>query len=121
MKILSSLRMIILLIPLVCAVGQNPHDAWNYTYYRSTDPGGPVFHWVDITTTGSLATGLTDDNNVGPYPMGFTFPWYESGFNTFRIGSNGYITRRRKDGKDDVDKMMKTISRVRQIASKEAL
>ncbi len=93
MKILSSLRMIILVIPVAYAIGQNPHDAWNYTYYRSTDPGGPVFHWVDITTTGSLATGLTDDNNVGPYPMGFTFPWYESGFNTFRIGSNGYITR----------------------------
>lgn len=67
-------------------------DAWGYTWVRSTDPGGPTFRWIDITTRGILVTGLTDDNNVGPFPVGFAFPYYWYTFNQFRIGSNGYIT-----------------------------
>lgn len=92
MKILSKLRMIILMIPLAYAIGQNPRDAWNYTYYRSTDPGGPVYNWIDITSTGTVVTGLTDDNHVGPFTMGFSFPYYWYDFNTFQVGANGYIT-----------------------------
>lgn len=67
-------------------------DAWGYTYTRSTDPGGPTFNWIDITGIGTQVSGLTDDNNVGPYPIGFEFPYYWYGFSNFRVGSNGYIT-----------------------------
>lgn len=67
-------------------------DAFGYTYVRSTDPGGPVYNWIDITTIGTQVNGLTDDNNVGPYPVGFDFPYYWYSFNSFRVGSNGYIT-----------------------------
>lgn len=67
-------------------------DAWGYAYSRSTDPGGPTFNWIDITGVGTLVSGLTDDNNVGPFPVGFNYPYYWYDFNNFRIGSNGYIT-----------------------------
>lgn len=66
-------------------------DAWGYTYERSTDPGGPVFHWVDISLSGIPVAGLVDDNQVGPFGMGFEFPYYWYGFSEFQIGSNGYI------------------------------
>ena len=57
-------------------------DAWGYTWVRSTDPGGPTFRWVDITTRGTLVPnlptpgGLGDDNVVGPFDMLFSFPYY---------------------------------------------
>lgn len=66
-------------------------DTWGYTWFRSDEPGGPTFHWVDITTRGTLVTGLGDDNYVGPLPMQFAFPYYWYSANSFYIGSNGYI------------------------------
>lgn len=67
-------------------------DSWGYTWVRSTDPGGPTYNWVDITTVGTLVAGLGDDNSVGPFPIQFGFPYYWYDVTTFRIGSNGYIT-----------------------------
>ncbi|GEM_PF-3035769 len=67
-------------------------DAWGYTWVKSTEPGGPTFRWVDISTRGTLVTGLTDDNVVGPFDMLFTFPYYWYTGNRFKVGSNGYIT-----------------------------
>ena len=66
-------------------------DAWGYTWVRSNEPGGPTFRWVDISTRGTLVTGLGDDNFVGPIPMQFAFPYYWYTVNSFYIGSNGYI------------------------------
>ncbi len=66
-------------------------DAWGYTWVKSTDPGGPTFNWVDITTRGTLVTGLTDDNVSAQYNMLFNFPYYWYSANRFRVGSNGYI------------------------------
>ncbi len=67
-------------------------DTWGYTYVKSTDLGGPTFNWVDITPRGTLATGLGDDNSVGPLPILFSFQYYWYQVTQFRIGSNGYIT-----------------------------
>jgi hypothetical protein len=66
-------------------------DAWGYTWVKSTDPGGPTFNWVDIRTRGTLVTGLTDDNVVGPFDILFNFPYYWYSANRFKVGSNGYI------------------------------
>jgi N-acetylneuraminic acid mutarotase len=66
-------------------------DAWGYTWVRSNEPGGPTFNWVDITTRGTLVTGLGDDNFVGPFPMNFAFPYYWYTVNRFYVGSNGFI------------------------------
>lgn len=66
-------------------------DSWGYTWFRSDEPGGPTFNWVDITTRGTLVSGLGDDNYVGPFPMQFTFRYYWYPVSSFYIGSNGYI------------------------------
>lgn len=68
-------------------------DAYGYTYKTSAAPGGPTYSWVDITSRGTLVTGLGDDNVApGSVALPFTFSHYLSTFTSFRIGSNGYIT-----------------------------
>jgi hypothetical protein len=67
-------------------------DAWGYTWVKSTDPGGPTFRWIDISTRGTLVSGLGDDNSVGPFPIQWNFQYYWYQVTNFRIGSNGYIT-----------------------------
>jgi len=68
-------------------------DSYGYTWKTSAAPGGPAYRWVDITTRGTRVRGLGDDN-VAPraVQLPFTFPFYLSSFNSFRIGSNGYLT-----------------------------
>lgn len=66
-------------------------DAYGYTWIDSNEPGGPVYAWKDITTTGTLVTGLGDDNYVGPFPIGFPFHYYWYDVTQYWIGSNGYI------------------------------
>lgn len=68
-------------------------DAYGYRYIDSdtTAPNAPTFDWKDISATGTLVSGLGDDNVVGPYPIGFNFPYYWYRVNSFYVGSNGYI------------------------------
>ncbi|MBD3169061.1 MAG: T9SS type A sorting domain-containing protein [candidate division Zixibacteria bacterium] len=67
-------------------------DDFGY-YWEDNDGGGTVpFEWVDITTIGTEVEGLGDDNNVGPIPLGFNFPYYWYDVNRLWIGSNGYIS-----------------------------
>jgi hypothetical protein len=44
-----------------------------------------------LGTTGT-SVGLTDDSNVGPFPIGFSFEFYGQTFTQFRICTNGFIT-----------------------------
>ncbi len=87
--VLFSLLSLLLNNSLMAASG-GP-DRFGYTWKDSNEPGGPVYSWWDITTTGTLVNGLTDDNVAGPFPMiqGFQYFWYEP--QSFWIGSNGYI------------------------------
>jgi hypothetical protein len=66
-------------------------DTWGYSWFRSDEPGGPTFNWVDITTRGTLVTGLGDDNYVGPFQMQFAFRYYWYIVDRFYVGSNGFI------------------------------
>jgi hypothetical protein len=34
---------------------------------------------------------LTDDNSIGPYPIGFGFPYYDQVYTEFYVSSNGFI------------------------------
>lgn len=69
-------------------------DTFGYTWLDSdtTAPGAPVFNWIPIQGVGTRVTGLLDDNVVGPFPIGFDFPYYWYTVNSFYIGSNGYIS-----------------------------
>ncbi len=68
-------------------------DAYGYRWIDSdtTAPGAPVYNWIDITGIGDTIRGLADDNVVGPFPIGFEFPYYWYRVNSFFVGSNGYI------------------------------
>lgn len=90
MKQLSALLLSSLLhVPLFAAMG-GP-DAYGYIWKDSNEPDGPVFSWIDITTTGFMVTGLGDDNVVGPFVMATDMPFYWYGRKNIWIGSNGYI------------------------------
>ncbi|MBN1619432.1 T9SS type A sorting domain-containing protein [candidate division WOR-3 bacterium] len=69
----------------------NP-DAYGYVYVKSGDPGGPTFNWIDISTIGTQVTGLMDDNVMGPFPIGFDFPYYWYAVDQVYVGSNGYLS-----------------------------
>jgi len=68
-------------------------DAYGYQYLDSdTPPAGPTYNWVSIKDVGTRVTGLSDDNAVGPFPIGFNFPYYWYSVDEVIIGANGYIT-----------------------------
>lgn len=66
-------------------------DMYGYTWKDSNEPGGPVFSWIDITTTGTQVQGLADDNMVGPFVMATSQAYYWYTRKNVWIGSNGYI------------------------------
>jgi hypothetical protein len=73
-------------------MGAGGPDAAGYTWIDSDEGGGPVFDWIDISSTGTLVTGLTDDSVVGPFPIGFDFPFYGVNQTEFYVQSNGMIS-----------------------------
>jgi carboxypeptidase D len=54
--------------------------------------GGPVYQWRDISGVGQALTFASDDQNLGPYNIGFTFPFYGQNFTTLRVAANGWIS-----------------------------
>lgn len=67
-------------------------DQFGYFWIDSDEPNGPTYAWVDVLATGTdIGGGLDDDNFVGPFPIGFTFPYYNSTYTEFYLGSNGII------------------------------
>jgi hypothetical protein len=72
-------------------LGAGGPDTFGYRWIDSDEPGGPVFQWEDISSTGTLISGLSDDNYAGPFPIGFQFPFYENQYSQFYVQSNGLI------------------------------
>ncbi len=67
-------------------------DSYGYYWLDSDESGGPTYGWIDISTTGTdITSGLTDDNSIGPYPIGFGFPYYDQVYTEFYVSSNGFI------------------------------
>jgi hypothetical protein len=67
-------------------------DRTGYTYIDSDSPGGPAYNWVDIRSVGTYIGVSGDDRTVGPYPIGFSFPYYGNYFTTFNASTNGFIS-----------------------------
>ena len=69
-------------------------DAFGYRWIDSDAAGGPVYQWIDIRGIGTEVGfgGSADDLTVGPYPIGFDFPFYGGSFGTFNVSSNGFIS-----------------------------
>ncbi|MCP4583887.1 MAG: T9SS type A sorting domain-containing protein [candidate division Zixibacteria bacterium] len=67
-------------------------DEYGYTWKDSNEDNGPHYDWIDITSTGTPVTGLGDDTNVGPFDIGFEFPFYGNVFSSFRFCTNGFLS-----------------------------
>jgi len=76
----------------VVPLGNGGPDAYGYIWKDSDTVGGPAFNWIDIGNTGTAAMTTGDDSNLGPFPIGFTFKYYDSEFTTFRVCSNGFVS-----------------------------
>lgn len=74
-------------------LGSGGPDAYGYRWKDSDAVGGPAFHWVDISATGTHATLAEDDDGTAlSVPIGFSFPFYGSNFSTVNICSNGWLS-----------------------------
>jgi hypothetical protein len=71
--------------------GMGGPDAFGYRWIDSDEAGGPTYNWVEINGVGTLVD-LTDDDNEGPFPIGFTFEYYGTDFTEFYVCSNGWIS-----------------------------
>ena len=72
--------------------GRGGPDAFGYRWLDSDEPDGPSFGWIDIRSEGTQITGMGDDTNLGPFPIGFDFPFYGNSFNQVRVCSNGFLS-----------------------------
>jgi subtilisin family serine protease len=73
-------------------MGRGGPDNFGYRWIDSNEPDGPVYSWTDISSTGTPVGGLYDDVTVGPFDIGFSFPFYGEAQSQFYISSNGFIT-----------------------------
>jgi len=64
-------------------------DSYGYICVADTNPD--EFPWIDISAIGTEIIGLGDDNFVGPFPIGFDFPYYWYNVNQLWFCSNGVI------------------------------
>jgi len=72
--------------------GYGSSNGGGWRFIDSDQSGGPSYRWVDITTVGTAVTFTGDDQNLGPYPVGFNFPFYGQTFSTFRLSANGWLS-----------------------------
>ncbi len=64
-------------------------DVINVTYLSTAVP----FSFTDISGTGSLIAGLTDQDDASvAIPFGFTFPFFGAAYTTVFVSSNGLLT-----------------------------
>lgn len=68
-------------------------DDFGYVFADNAEaPCAGTYSFVDISTTGSPA-GLVgqDDSHAGPFPFGFSFSYYGTGYTDFYVGTNGVV------------------------------
>ncbi|MDI6739037.1 MAG: right-handed parallel beta-helix repeat-containing protein [Candidatus Edwardsbacteria bacterium] len=68
-------------------------DGYGYRFVDNDAPDTAAYRWVDtILGSWTTVTGLVDDNVVGPFDIGFQFPYYWYRVSQFWIHSNGGIS-----------------------------
>ena len=80
--------------------GSGGPDLFGYEWIDSNEPGGPVYEWNDISTTGTLvdnwvATSIypaVDEGKAGPFALGFTYKYYGIEYSDVWFSSNGFVS-----------------------------
>ncbi|TET46316.1 T9SS type A sorting domain-containing protein [candidate division TA06 bacterium] len=89
------LPFIVVLSFVICAlpfpVCASSPDDWGYRYVTSRDSGGPVFAWRDISGVGQHLEML-DDDNEGPFYIGFQSTFYDRVCDSVFVCSNGWLS-----------------------------
>ena len=73
------------------AMAQGGPDDGGYRWLDSDTGAGPEFSWLDISSTGTVVP-LGDDDNAGPFALGFTVDFYGEEFDSVRVCSNGWLS-----------------------------
>ncbi|GEM_PF-1098183 len=75
----------------VSLVWASAPDKGGYRWIDSDESGGPAFNWVDITGSGTRIP-LGDDDNQGPFALGFSCDFYGQLHDSIRVCSNGWLS-----------------------------
>jgi len=72
----------------------NTRDLFDYEWLDQDDPGGPEYDWIDISQPANRRnfTGDPDDSSIGPFQLGFDFPFYSEIYSQFYFSSNGTMS-----------------------------
>jgi len=94
-------------LPLSYSLSVTGASPVTYAAINSTQTGGPVFAWKDISGVGTNLTGnftalaapktAKDEGIAGPVDIGFGFPFFSGGqspgiFNQIYVSPNGFVT-----------------------------
>ncbi|MFQ5594331.1 MAG: S8 family serine peptidase [Anaerolineae bacterium] len=64
-----------------------------YTWIDSDTAGGPAYAWDNrAEQQGAPVADVGDDTISVDIPIGFTFPFFDEEFTTFRVASNGFLS-----------------------------
>jgi hypothetical protein len=66
-------------------------DSFGYTFRDSNEPNGPVFNWIDITTTGTMSVDMAQDDDHFGFPLSFGFNFYGTSMDSVYLGTNGTV------------------------------
>lgn len=72
-------------------LGSGGPDAYGYIFKDSNEPGGPIYNFEDISTTGA-SIYLTDDDVSAALPIGFDMNYYGAVYTQTYVSSNGWIS-----------------------------
>jgi subtilisin family serine protease len=73
-------------------LGAGGPDVFGYKWKDSDELGGPAYNWIEIENVGTAIPLSGDDQNLGPFPIGFSFPFYGTDFTEFNACSNGWLS-----------------------------
>ncbi|MDD3049889.1 MAG: carboxypeptidase regulatory-like domain-containing protein [Candidatus Cloacimonetes bacterium] len=90
-KMVITNAIIFFLVGVALAQTMGGPDSFGYIWKNSNDPEGPSYEWIEPSNDNEV-TGLTDDNSVGAFPIGFNFPFYEEVYDELFVSSNGFVS-----------------------------
>jgi len=83
-------HLVLLFLPVLLLA--NGPDRGGYRWIDSDAPGGPQFGWIEISESSGTRIPLADDDNQGPFALGFALDFYGHLRDSIRVCSNGWLS-----------------------------